>query len=177
MPLLSEYAKLKKIKYFLKEISKEAHILEIGCGSQWVGKYLKENGWKHYRGIDLLPPADIVGDIRQWKALGLKDSSFDVIIAFEVVEHVDILQECFDLLKDDGVLMVTTPMPHMDWLLRILEWMGLNQRRTSPHSNLMYLNSLKLFKPVEVKHVALLSQWGKFKKREKKFYFPKDSMI
>ncbi len=177
MPLLSDYAKQKKIKYFLNDIRKDANILEIGSGSQWVGKYLKENGWKRYVGIDLLPPADIVGDIRQWKTLGLKEKSFDVIIAFEVVEHIEIMQECYELLNEDGVLMVTTPMPHMDWLLRVLEWMGLNQKRTSPHSNLKYLNSLPLFRPVEVKHVALLSQWGKFKKRDKKFYFPKDSMI
>jgi 2-polyprenyl-3-methyl-5-hydroxy-6-metoxy-1,4-benzoquinol methylase len=44
-------------------------------------------------------PADIVGDILEWKRIGLQPESFDVIIAFELVEHVDCFQEFFDLLS------------------------------------------------------------------------------
>ena len=165
MPILSEYAQKKKIDYFLKDIGKESKVLEVGSGSQWLREYMKKNGWTGYIGIDLDVRADIVGDIRLWKELGLKPKSFDYIIAFEVVEHVDIFQECFDLLKDDGELMLTTPVPHMDWILKLLEIVGLNQKRTSPHDNLVYLNKIKLFTPVELKSIAFLSQWGKFKKR------------
>ena len=127
---------------------------------------LKKNGWTGYVGIDLKEPADIVGDIRSWQQLGLKPGSFDYIIAFEVIEHVDIFQECFELLKDDGELMLTTPVPHMDWILKLLEIAGLNQKRTSPHDNLIYLDKIKLFKPIELKNIAFLSQWGKFKKKK-----------
>ena len=107
MPLLSQYAQIKKIEYFLKKIPKQARILEIGGGTGWVYDYLKQNGYNHYVGIDLVPPADIVGDIRDWKNLGLKEESFDAIVAFEVVEHVNCFQECFELLKPGGVLMLT----------------------------------------------------------------------
>ena len=165
MPILSEYAQKKKIGYFLKNIDKNSKVLELGSGSQWLGEYMKKNGWTGYVGIDLKVPADIVGDIRSWQELGLKPKSFDYIIAFEVVEHVDIFQECFELLKDDGELMLTTPVPYMDWILKLLETIGLNQKRTSPHDNLIYLDKIKLFKPIELKNIAFLSQWGKFKKR------------
>ena len=67
MPILSAFAKKKKKEYFLEKIHKNKYILEIGCGSGWVSDYLKENGWTNYTGIDIVPPADIVGDIRNWK--------------------------------------------------------------------------------------------------------------
>jgi len=113
MPLLSDLARAKKIDFFLKPLLKEARILEIGSAGGWVGDFLKSNGWKDYIGLDLFPPADIVGDIRHWVDLGLKERSFDVIIAFEVVEHVDCFKECFDLLKPGGGTVAhITGAPH-----------------------------------------------------------------
>lgn len=165
MPIISDYAQKKKINYFLKDIDKDSKILEIGCGSQWLSNYMKSNGWKNYIGLDIVPPADIVGDLKSWKNLGLEANYFDYIIAFEVVEHVDIFNECFDLLNENGLLMLTTPVPHMDWILKILEKIGLNQQRTSPHDHLIYLNNLQKFHTVELKKVAFLSQWGKFRKK------------
>ena len=64
MPLLSEIAQRKKIEFFLAPLAKNAAILEIGCGSLWVGDYLRANGYSGYVGNDLVPPADIVGDIK-----------------------------------------------------------------------------------------------------------------
>jgi SAM-dependent methyltransferase len=160
MPALSEYAQRKKIKYFLEPLPKESHILEIGCGSRWVGAYLKANGWTNYIGTDLVPPADIVGDIRNWNALGLSPDSFDVIIAFEVIEHVDLTAEAFALLKSGGLLLLTSPVPHMDWAMKVLEAVGLNQRRTSPHDHLVYFEKLSRFEPLSIRRKAGLSQWG-----------------
>ena len=164
MPALSEYARRKKIEYFLSGVPKSARILEIGCGSRWVGEYLRANGWTHYVGADLVPPADIVGDIRNWRELGLEPASFDVIVAFEVIEHVDLVQEAFDLLKPGGQLMLTSPVPHMDWAMQILEGLGLNQKRTSPHSNLVYFENVPLFEKVALQRKAALSQWGILRK-------------
>jgi SAM-dependent methyltransferase len=160
MPILSDISRRKKIRYFLDPIPKDARILEIGCGSRWVGDYLKAHGWQHYVGLDLFPPADIVGDIKQWRQLNLAAESFDVIIAFEVIEHVDCFEECFALLKPGGRLLLTSPVPHMDWVMKTLEALRLNQRRTSPHSNLTYFNTIQNFKPIEIKTVAGLAQWG-----------------
>ena len=126
----------------------------------WLGQYLKDNGWNNYTGIDINPPANIVGDIRDWRKLGLKECSFDVIIAFEVVEHVDCFKECFELLTEKGMLMLTSPVPHMDWMLKILEIVGLNQRRTSVHDHLVYLKDIPYFEDKEIKTIGFLSQWA-----------------
>jgi SAM-dependent methyltransferase len=165
MPWLSQIAAKKKLNYFLEGIPKDARILEVGSGSGWVGRHLKQFGWHNYTGIDLQKGADIVGDIRRWRALGLKAGSFDVIFAFEVVEHVDCFKECYQLLKPGGKLMVTTPVPHMDWAMKLLEFVGLNQKRTSPHDHLVYLGDVPYFEQRTVKAVAFLAQWGIFTKQ------------
>ncbi len=129
-----------------------------------MGNYLKQNGWENYQGLDLEPPADIVGDITQWQELGMQAESYDVIVAFEVVEHVDLYAACQDLLKPGGRLLVTTPLPHTDWFMKLLEIVGLNQKRTSPHCNLHYLNSVDRLELTTKRWVAGLSQWGIFTK-------------
>jgi len=165
MPLLSDYAQKKKINYFLESIPKDAKVLEIGSGSGWVGGYLKSNGWTNYQGLDLVPPADIVGDITKWESLGMVGNSYDVIVAFEVVEHVDIYGACEALLKTGGKLLVTTPLPHTDWIMQILEFFQLNQKRTSAHCNLHYLRTASRLSLTSKKNIAGLSQWGIFTKK------------
>ena len=160
MPILSQYAQKKKIEYFIDRIPKKNKILEIGCANGWVGEYLKKNGWVNYIGLDIFPPADIVGDIRNWHNLGIKEQSFDIIIAFEVVEHVDCFKECYDILKPGGILMITSPVPHMDWFMKILEYVRLNQKRTSPHTNLIYFKDILYFQEKYIKIITFLSQWG-----------------
>ena len=162
--MVERHRPTEKIEYFLAPIPRDARILEIGCGSKWVGDYLRQNGWSRYIGLDLFPPADVVGDIRHWRELGLKQASFDVIVAFEVIEHVNCFAECYSLLKPGGRLLLTSPVPHMDWAMKILEECGLNQRRTSPHSNLTDFRKIPDFEPIAVKTVAGLAQWGVFRK-------------
>jgi SAM-dependent methyltransferase len=161
---LSALARKKKCRYFLDRIPKDAKVLEIGCGSFWVGEYFREGGWQHYTGMDLEPPADLVGDIKQWRQLGLKPEFFDTIVAFEVIEHVDIAPESYELLKPGGLLMLTSPVPHMDWFLKILEMAGLNQRRTSPHEHQVDFRKIPKFELLQYKRVAGLAQWGILKK-------------
>lgn len=164
MPLLSALARAKKIRYFLDPLPKDARVLEVGCGDGWVGRHLREHGWECYCGLDIQPPADVVGDVRQWRRLGLRPQSFDVVVAFEVVEHIHCFQECFDLLVPGGLLLLTSPLPHRDWICKILEAIGLTQRRTSPHDHLIDFRTIPLFEPVEILTVGPTAQWGKFRK-------------
>jgi 2-polyprenyl-3-methyl-5-hydroxy-6-metoxy-1,4-benzoquinol methylase len=168
MPLLSEYAQRKKLEYFFSQIDKKAMILEIGCAGGWVSEYARRNGWKNFVGLDILPTAnaDIVGDINNWQLLGLKRSSFDVIIAFEVIEHGDFAKSLNDVLKPGGKLFVTTPLPHMDWLCKIFEKIGLNQTRSSAHSHLIYLEKMPHLKLINKEIKGFMSQWGTFTKGE-----------
>lgn len=170
MALLSEYAQRKKLAFFLSKIPKDARILEIGCADGWVGRYALENGWKNFVGVDIVDAGYeykhqfIHGDITQWQKLGLKEDSFDAIIAFEVVEHGDFWDPMHALLKPGGKLFVTTPVPHMDWACRLLEFLGLNQVRSSKHTHLTYLKKVQRFKLADLRVKAFMSQWGIFEK-------------
>ena len=164
MPLLSSYARKKKLEYFGAGIERQAWILEVGCADGWLGDYFRGGGFDNYVGLDLVGPADIVGDIRDWETIGIEKESFDVIIAFEVVEHVSCWQEFYDILKPGGMLMLTSPVPSMDWLCRMLELVGLNQKRTSRHNHLIWFKDIPLFEAIEIKTVGLMAQWGKFVK-------------
>lgn len=166
MALLSEYAQKKKLEYFFGQIDKNAKILEVGCADGWVGRYAKQHGFNNFVGLDILPTAnaDIVGDVNKWKSLGLKASSFDAIIAFEVIEHGDFAKSLNDLLKPGGKLFVTTPLPHMDWACRTLEILGLNQTRSSKHTHLIYLEKVPHLKLVKKQVMGFMSQWGIFTK-------------
>lgn len=164
MPILSDYSRRRKCAHFLAGIPKDHHILEVGAGAGWVGAYLRAGGWSHYTGLDLYPPADVVGDIVQWRALGLAPASFDTIIAFEVVEHVDCWDALRDLLRPGGQVLATSPYPATDWICRLLELAGLSQRRTSPHSHLIDFRRVPGFDLVDLRRVGLLAQWGIFRK-------------
>lgn len=164
MPFVSSFAQRRKIDFFLPLVPRDATVLEIGSGSSWLKDHMLSNGWTGYVGLDIVPPADIVGDILQWQKIGLKAESFDAIIAFEVVEHVDCFQACWDLLKPGGCLLATSPVPERDWVMKILENLGLNQKRTSPHDHLVHFKTVNRFPDKHVKIIGGLSQWGVFRK-------------
>jgi 2-polyprenyl-3-methyl-5-hydroxy-6-metoxy-1,4-benzoquinol methylase len=157
---LSRYARTKKLPYFFAHIPPDADILDVGCASGWVGTWAVARGWKGVVGIDLRPPADIVGDVRDWKALGLQPHSFDVILAFEVIEHSDMAAALLSLLKPDGLLMVTTPVPRFDWLCKVLEGARILQPRVGPHTHLVDLREYSGFTVVDRRTKALIAQWG-----------------
>jgi len=158
------WAQKKRLSFFYKELEECGNILEIGAGSGWVKRALSDFKNVNYTGIDLFPPADIVGDINNWCQLGLKPSSFDTIVAFEVVEHVDCFDACYQLLRPGGKMLITTPVPEMDWLLKITESLGLNQKRTSPHDHLVDLQNVPFFNQKKIKIVLGLGQWAVFTK-------------
>lgn len=164
MPLLSKLARKKKLAFFIDPIPKNAKVLEAGCGSNWVKAYMLANGWQYHTGIDVEGTPDIKGDLKDWKALGLQPAAYDVIIAFEVVEHDNLWQAFYDLLKPGGRLLLTTPVPSGDWILKLLEAIGINQKRTSIHSHLIDVRTVKLFEIDMYKRIAGLSQWAILKK-------------
>ncbi|HOP60561.1 MAG TPA: class I SAM-dependent methyltransferase [Candidatus Saccharicenans sp.] len=158
-PILSEISRRRKLKLLLKYLKPESYILEVGAGDGWFSSQLKQHGHRAVT-LDLRGPADIVGDIMDWQVLGLDSESFDAVIALEVIEHVDCLEALCNLCKKDGLIMLSSPHPRWDWLLKILENLGLTQKRTSKHSNLTDFNKIKLepavlSRPLYIHQVAI----------------------
>jgi len=112
------------VRFALKYLTdKKTNILEAGCGSGRVVKYLHDLGFENVKGIELasetvlwantnLPDLDIVaGDIL---SMPYGRHSFDVVISFGVVEHFvsgprGPLMAIRDVLKPNGLAIVTVP--------------------------------------------------------------------
>jgi 2-polyprenyl-3-methyl-5-hydroxy-6-metoxy-1,4-benzoquinol methylase len=165
MPVLSEYSRERKLGFLLPRLRPEHDVLEIGSGGGWLGERLTRRGLRRYRSLDLKGPADYVGDIRDWRKLGLREASFDFIVALEVVEHVACFEEIHALLKPGGRVFLTSPAPRWDWLCALLESAGLSQRRTSPHDHLIAFDRVPLLEPILIRRFGVVSQWGLFRKR------------
>jgi len=157
---LSSVARRGKLRYFLPKVDQTARILDVGCADNWFSRSAAERGWTNVVGLDLEPPADVVGDVFNWRELGLEPHSFDAIVAFEVLEHADFSPTFWELLAPDGLLMATTPLPAMDGVCQVMEHLHLLQRRTSTHSHLIDLRHLPKFDVVERKIRAGVSQWA-----------------
>ena len=157
---LSRYARRRKLEFFFAQIPADTRILDVGCADGWVRRWAEASGWHDILGIDLVGPADIVGDINEWRALGLEAASFDAVIAFEVVEHGDLAEALRALLKPTGRLYATTPVPRLDWACRALERVRVLQPRTSAHSHLVDLRRYPGFRAVDHRVKGVVSQWG-----------------
>lgn len=157
---LSWLARQRKYSYFLPWVPSDARILDLGCAGNWFKAGAAKRGWTNVVGLDLAPPADIIGNVFDWRELGIEPHSFDAVVAFEVLEHGDFAPVIRELLKPAGFLFATTPVPRMDRVCQALEKLGALQRRTSPHSHLTDLRQVNGFEVVDRKIKAAISQWA-----------------
>jgi len=75
---------LKKVKIILRYIKKTDKVLDVGCGTAFYRKYIK-----NYTGIDnspgMLPKDCILADAEK---LPFKDKSFDIVISITALHNV-----------------------------------------------------------------------------------------
>jgi len=112
-----------KIIPLIKEYGFNAKILELGCGTGSTLQFLKEEGFKNLKGVDISPQQvekavskklDVeVRDVYEFLAnTGLK---YDIIIAFDFIEHFKKkeIQPLFNAisksLECNGMLVIRTP--------------------------------------------------------------------
>ncbi len=125
----------RKIVELIQEDVESSSVLDIGCSEGLFGAELEKRGAR-VTGWDISLKAVAVarerltdarqvdverGDTSQW------NSSFDVVIAGELVEHLfhpdQFLEKVHDLLKPGGLLVVTTPN-FLVWSNRIKMLLG-----------------------------------------------------
>lgn len=111
--------------FFAKNYCKGKSVLDIGCGFGLGSKYIHNSGAKRVLGIDYNDKViEMAKRLEQngltFRKLDANDISkigekFDVVIAFEIVEHLPIskvdsfLGGISTVLKKNGLLLLTTP--------------------------------------------------------------------
>lgn len=103
---------------------KNTKIFELGCGNGILLKYLQSSGYKFCSGVDVSPSqvmasqkqgivveqADLIDSLKSKKS-----KSIDVIIAFDVIEHLsknellDLADEVFRVLSENGRWIIHCP--------------------------------------------------------------------
>ena len=119
-------------------VSREARILDIGCGTGAFLARLRARGFTRLAGVDIAAPDGLPADI-EFAALDLDtghipfpDGRFDLVVAIEVLEHIEnlgtALAEIARILAPGGRWMATTPNLHsVEARLRLLLQGGLKQ--------------------------------------------------
>lgn len=106
-----------------KELIKDKVVLDIASGSGYGTKLLSEGAKKVY-GVDVNEKAvaysrqnynskNIEYLVGNGERIPLEDSSVDVVVTFETIEHIEnyglFIKEVKRVLKDDGIAVVSTP--------------------------------------------------------------------
>ena len=127
-------------KVFYLPANPTGKLLEVGCGNGAMLSSMQELGWQ-VEGVDFDPIALKVAKGRglNVKLGGLNDQhypnkSFDAVVMSHVIEHVpnplELLSECYRILKVGGRLIVVTPNA-ASWGHRMYgaDWRGLEPPR------------------------------------------------
>lgn len=99
-------------------------VLDISCGTGYGTHRLIKAGAKKIVGIDISPETVLYAQKRYFNdsvifqtgsilSLDFADNSFDVVVSFETIEHVDLpekaLSELRRVLRPGGVLVISSP--------------------------------------------------------------------
>ncbi len=120
----------KSIKFVDKNDISKKILLDVGCGYGWFVHHAFKRGAKKVAGIELtqedLKTVNKYIDNKQFitkvgSAIGIpfKDSTFNTVVAWEVIEHIPLntenkfFAEVHRVLKKDGIFYISTPFDSM----------------------------------------------------------------
>lgn len=109
--------------FFASQFCQKKSVLDLGCGSGYGSWLISKQGAKSVKGYDLSDEAvkyarHLFGSKQVWFATGdvthlTAHQTYDVITAFEILEHLnnaqDFLHEIKRLLKNNGILCISSP--------------------------------------------------------------------
>lgn len=152
--------------------NKEIKILDVGCG-YGIGMYaLQKMGYVNVSGIDISPDQIevamkhnlevlLVEDTIRW--LGYNKDAYDVILLFDVLEHIPVddqrefLYAISGALKDEGILFCSVPNANSTFATRWLFIDWTHYTSFSEHSlEFILLNSG--FSYIEVNEIEFISK-------------------
>jgi 2-polyprenyl-3-methyl-5-hydroxy-6-metoxy-1,4-benzoquinol methylase len=148
------------LEYFLKfNAPKGAKILDVGCSYGSLIYNLYRLGYKNVYGIDIKKEFiekghDVYREIADrlvcydGKKIPFENESFDVILMFDVIEHILDLprflkEEVARVLKLGGRLIFQTPQKYPNILWQIIRQRSLTQWKHSSHCSLQTSRTLK----------------------------------
>jgi len=131
------------IDKIIKKNNKKKNLLDIGCGEGFTLDYYIKKGWD-VLGLDFssfglethnkhlkshLIKGDIFNEIQKLALSGLK---YDLLVMDNLLEHVidpqDLIQQCFRLISNDGVLVIEVPNDFSDFQLELLREGKINKK-------------------------------------------------
>ena len=108
---------------------KDAHIVDLACGSGSLLHFFRERGYSNVVGVDISPEQvalsrQVTGEVTQDNVLHFLQThadTFDLITALDLVEHfhkdevLAFLDGCFAALRPGGRLIIQTPNAETPW--------------------------------------------------------------
>ena len=148
--------RMKEAKKLIKIHNKKGTILDIGCGSYpmfllnvsfnkkcGIDQEIIEKEFKHLRLY--LKNQNILKNPK----LPFSKNYFDVITMLAVIEHLNfehlkkILEQCYCILKKDGILIITTPAKWSELFLSVMAKIHLiSSEEFEEHQNVFNFNEL-----------------------------------
>ena len=141
-------------------IPKDSIILDVGCGDDFYLLRKTKNKIKSGVGIDTTAKnySDekiTIKKLKLYNKLPFKSGSFDVVTMIAFIEHITepskMLKECNRVLKNNGILIITTPMSRARVFWETLVNLGFTEEKSTKEH-------VHYFSPEEIE--KLLKQTG-----------------
>lgn len=152
--VLEGFFQRRRMAKVLPLIPAGASVLDLGCGSEAVLLSTAAGRIRHGIGVDMTPPKKSpTKHIRFIKRviatrIPVPPKSHNRIVSLAVFGCFDhpreILKECHRILKKDGMLVFTTPLPPNRMLMRVLGTLGiLDQNLVRPYAHFYSVAELR----------------------------------